>query len=79
VTIRDKHRFLRVTRLGMRRLLAEFILKRVYVVRSSCRRFANRALPAYEPDGGPLSSEQLATIRRLAGRQEIRSVSSTLQ
>ena len=41
-------------------------------------RLADSVLPAYEPHGGPLSDAQLATIRRLAGRQEIERVSSTL-
>jgi hypothetical protein len=34
--------------------------------------------PAYEPDDATLTDEQLAIIRRLAGRQELNSISSTL-
>jgi hypothetical protein len=78
VSFRDKDGLLGVTRGTMRRLAAELNLKETQVVHVALRRLADSVLPAYEPDDGPLSAEQLATIRRLAGRQEIRSVSTTL-
>lgn len=45
---------------------------------NALRRLADRGLPAYEPDEGALTAVQLATIRRLAGRQDMRSVRSSL-
>ena len=78
VSFRDKDGLLGVTRGTMRRLAAELNLNETQVVHIALRRLADSVLPAYEPDDGPLTAEQLAAIRRLAGRQEIRSVSSTL-
>ena len=78
VSFRDKDGFLGVTRGTMCKLAAELNMKETQVVHIALRRLADSVLPAYEPDDGPLTAEQLATIRRLAGRQEIRSVSSTL-
>jgi hypothetical protein len=78
VSFRDKDGLLGVTRATMRKLAAELNLKETQVVHIALRRLADSVLPAYEPDDGPLTAEQLATIRRLAGRQDIHSVSSTL-
>lgn len=78
VSFRDKDGILGVTRATMRKLAAELNLKETQVVHLALRRLADSVLPAYEPDDGPLTAEQLSTIRRLAGRQDIHSVSSTL-
>jgi len=67
-----------VTRNTMRKLAAELNLNESQVVHVALRRLADSVLPAYEADDGPLSAAQLATIRRLAGPQEVRSISSTL-
>lgn len=78
VSFRSKDGLLGVTRGTVRKLAAELNLKETQVVHFALRRLADSVLPAYEPDGGPLTDDQLADIRRLAGRQEIKSVSSTL-
>lgn len=78
VSFRSKDGLLGVTRGTVRKLAAELNLKETQVVHFALRRLADSVLPAYEPDDGPLSDAQLAAIRRLAGRQEIESVSSTL-
>lgn len=78
VSFRSKDGLLGVTRGTVRRLAAELHLKETQVVHFALRRLADSVLPAYEPDDGPLTDEQLTVIRRLAGRQEIHSVSSTL-
>lgn len=78
VSFRSKDGLLGVSRRTVRKLAAELNLKETQVVHFALRRLADSVLPAYEPDDGPLTNEQLAAIRRLAGRQEIRSVSSTL-
>lgn len=67
-----------VTRSTMRKLAAELNLNETQVVHVALRRLADSVLPAYEADDGPLSAAQLAAIRRLAGRQEVHSISSTL-
>ena len=78
MSFRAKTGLLGVTRAGMRRWVAKLNLKGTQAVHVALRRLADSVLPTYEPDDGPLIPEQLATICRLAGRQEIRSVSSTL-
>lgn len=78
VSFRDRDGMFGVTRSTMRKLAAELNLKETQVVHIALRRLADSVLPAYEPDDGPLTEPQLAAIRRLAGPQEVRSVSSTL-
>lgn len=78
VSFRSKDGLLGVTRGTVRRLAAELNLKETQVVHFALRRLADSVLPAYEPDDGPLSDTQLSAIRRLAGRQKVESVSSTL-
>jgi len=78
VSFRGRDGMFGVTRSTMRKLAMELNLNETQVVHVALRRLADCVLPAYEPDGGPLTAEQLATIRRLAGRQEVRSISSTL-
>lgn len=78
VSFRDRDGMFGVTRSTMRKLAAELNLKETQVVHIALRRLADSVLPAYEPDDGPLTVEQLAVVRRLAGRQEVHSVSSTL-
>lgn len=78
VSFRGRDGMFGVTRSTMRKLAAELNLNETQVVHVALRRLADSVLPAYEPDDGPLTAEQLATIRRLAGRQEVRSISSTL-
>ncbi len=78
VSFRSKDGIFGVTRGTMRKLAAELNLKETQVVHFALRRLADSVLPLYAPDDGPLTEAQLATIRRLAGRQEIQSVSSTL-
>jgi hypothetical protein len=78
VSFRGRDGMFGVTRSTMRKLAAELNLNETQVVHVALRRLADSVLPAYEPDDGPLTAEQLATIRRLAGRQEVRSIGSTL-
>jgi hypothetical protein len=78
VSFRSKDGLLGVTRDTVRKLAAELNLEDTQVVHFALKRLAESVLPAYEPDGGPLTAEQLATVRRLAGRQEILSMGSTL-
>ena len=78
ISFRDKDGPLGVTRNTVRKLAAELDLKETQVVHFALRRLAESVLPAYEPDDGPLSDAQLAVIRRLAGQQEVESISSTL-
>lgn len=78
VSFRGRDGMFGVTRSTMRKLAAELDLNETQVVHVALRRLADSVLPAYEPDDGPLNAKQLATIRRLAGRQEVRSISSTL-
>lgn len=78
VSFRSKDGLLGVSRGTVRKLAAELNLKETQVVHFALKRLADSVLPAYEPDDGPLTDEQLAIIRRLAGRQEVESVSSTL-
>lgn len=78
VSFRGSDGMFGVTRSTLRKLAAELNLNETQVVHVALRRLADSVLPGYEPDGGPLIAEQLATIRRLAGRQEVRSISSTL-
>lgn len=78
VSFRSRDGIFGVTRNTMRKLAAELNLNETQVVHVALRRLADSVLPAYEADDGPLSAQQLATIRRLAGRQEVHSISSTL-
>lgn len=78
VRFRSKDGLLGVSRGTVRKLAEELHLKETQVVHFALRRLADSVLPAYEPDDGPLSPEQLAVLRRLAGRQDVQSVSSTL-
>lgn len=78
VSFRSRDGMFGVTRSTMRKLAAELNLNETQVVHVALRRLADSVLPAYEADDGPLSTEQLATIRRLAGRQQVHSISSTL-
>ncbi len=78
VSFRSRDGLFGVTRSTMRKLAAELNLNETQVVHVALRRLADSVLPGYEADDGPLSAEQLATIRRLAGRQEVHSISSTL-
>ncbi len=78
VSFRSKDGLLGVTRGTVRKLAAELHLKETQVVHFALKRLAESVLPAYETDDGPLSAEQLATVRRLAGHQDIQSVSSSL-
>ena len=78
VSFRERDGMFGVTRSTMRKLAAELNLKETQVVHIALRRLADSVLPAYEPEDGPLTDEQVAAIRRLAGRQEVHSVSSTL-
>jgi hypothetical protein len=78
VSFRGRDGMFGVTRRTMRKLAAELNLNETQVVHVALRRLADSVLPAYEPDDGPLTAEQLAIVRRLAGRQGVRSISSTL-
>ena len=75
---RAKDTRLGVTRHTVRALASELDVNETQVVHVALRRLADSVLPAYEPDDGPLTAQQLVTIRRLAGRQEVHSISSTL-
>jgi hypothetical protein len=78
VSFRSRDGMFGVTRSTMRKLAAELNLNETQVVHVALRRLADSVLPAYEADDGPLTAEQLVTIRQLAGRQDIHSISSTL-
>lgn len=55
-----------VTRDTVRALASELDISETQVVHMALSRFAEELLPAYEPDDGPLTSRQLAAVRKAA-------------
>lgn len=55
-----------VTRDTVKALAAELDVSETQVVHMALSKLAEEALPAYEPDDGPLSARQLASVRKAA-------------
>ena len=55
-----------VTRDTVKALAAELDVSETQVVHMALSKLAEQALPAYEPDDGPLSARQLASVRKAA-------------
>ncbi len=55
-----------VTRDTVRALAAEMDTTETQVVHMALSRLAAEMLPTYEPDDGPLTARQLASVRRMA-------------
>jgi hypothetical protein len=53
-----------VTRNTVKALASELDITETQVVHMALSKFAEELLPAYEPDDGPLTSRQLARIRK---------------
>lgn len=69
VKFRSKDTRFGVTRRTVKALASELDVSETQVVHLALSRFAQEVLPAYEPDGGPLSAKQLAALRRDAREQ----------
>ena len=55
-----------VTRATVKALATELDVSETQVVHMALAKLAEEALPAYEPDDGPLSAGQLASVRKAA-------------
>ena len=64
--IRAKDTRLGVTRETVRALAAELGTTETGVVHMAPSKLAEEVLPAYEPDAGPLTARELASVRRVA-------------
>ncbi|MEC5317510.1 hypothetical protein VSX61_00930 [Brenneria populi subsp. brevivirga] len=53
------------------RMMKELSLSQTELVHKALRSLAETVLPAYEPDDGPLTDEQLETIRKLSPASHI--------
>jgi hypothetical protein len=67
-----------VARSTVERLAEELGLNETQVIHYALKRLANEMLPAYEPDGGPLTARELRAIAKLAGGRRGQSVRSSL-
>jgi hypothetical protein len=67
-----------VTRATVERLAAELGLHETQVIHYASKRLATELLPSYEPDDGPLTAQQLRTVKKLAGGRRGKSVRSSL-
>ena len=56
-----------VTRETVKNIAAHFDLSETEVVHMALSRLAKEALPAYEPDEGPLSARDIQAMRKIAG------------
>ena len=63
---RAKDMLLGVTRDTVRALAAELDTTETGVVHMALSKLAEQMLPAYEPDAGPLTARELASVRRVA-------------
>ena len=57
-----------VTRSTVTSLATELGVTETQVIHMALSKFASDVLPAYEPDDGPLTSEQLSAIRKDAAK-----------
>lgn len=64
-----------VTRATATRLARTLSLSEIQVIHVALAHFARQNLPAYEPDDGPLTDEQISAIERLQppGRMKVKS------
>jgi hypothetical protein len=67
-----------VARATVERLAEQLGLNETQVIHYALKRLATEMLPAYEPDGGPLTARELRTIAKLAGGRRGKSVRSAL-
>jgi hypothetical protein len=67
-----------VARSTVERLAEELGLNETQVIHYALKRLASELLPAYEPDGGPLTARELRAIAKLAGGRRGQSVRSSL-
>jgi hypothetical protein len=67
-----------VARSTVERLAEELGLNETQVIHYALKRLASEILPAYEPDGGPLTARELRAIAKLAGGRRGQSVRSSL-
>lgn len=67
-----------VARSTVERLAEELGLNETQVIHYALKRLASEMLPAYEPDGGPLTARELRAIAKLAGGRRGQSVRSSL-
>ena len=67
-----------VARSTVERLAKELGLNETQVIHYALKRLATEMLPAYEPDGGPLTARELRTVAKLAGGRRGKSVRSSL-
>jgi hypothetical protein len=63
---RTKDTQLGVTRDTVKALAAELDTTETQVVHMALSKLAQEMLPAYEPDGGPLTARELAAVRKAA-------------
>ena len=64
VKFRSKDTRFGVTRRTVKALANELDISETQVVHLALSKFAEEVLPAYEPDEGPLSGQQLAALRK---------------
>jgi hypothetical protein len=65
---RSKDTHFGVTRDTVKALAAELDTTETQVVHMALSKLALEMLPAYEPDAGPLTARELASLRRIAKR-----------
>lgn len=58
-----------VTRDTVKKMAALYDLSETEVVHMALSRLAKEALPAYDPDGGPLAASELSAVRQAAKAQ----------
>lgn len=75
---REKDTAFGVTRRTVQTLAAQLEMSETQVLHVALARMARDTLPAYEPDDGPLTAQQLAAIRRMVPQGKMKVGSSLL-
>lgn len=78
VRFRDSDSAQGVTRETLEKMAAKLNMNSTEVIHHALAKLAMHIFPAYEPDEGPLSDEDMARIRSAAGPQEFGKKISSL-